>query len=98
MIARCQISGCHSVAAIVVINPRRHVCTECARLLASQRFPRAAVMLQLVAIAEALRQAANDLDELAGAAPLYELGALRRKGRGIVMAALSFADSFEIEN
>lgn len=56
------------------------------------RFPRAAAVLHMVAVAAVLRQAANDLDDLAGAAHAYEIGTLVRKARGIVLAACAFAD------
>lgn len=51
-------------------------------------------MLEITAIAGVLRQAATDLEELAGAAHTYELSTLRRKMRGIVAGALALAEGF----
>ena len=56
------------------------------------RFPRAAAVLRMVAVAAVLRQAANELDDLAGAAHAYEVGTLVLKARGIALAACAFAD------
>jgi hypothetical protein len=50
-------------------------------------FPRAAAMLEATRIADSLRRAAAELDELAGAAHAYEPGTLRRKVRAVVIAA-----------
>ena len=60
--------------------------------LADARFPRAAAMLDLAATAAVLRAAADELDELAGAAHSYEPGTLRRMARGIVLGALAFGE------
>jgi len=51
------------------------------------RFPRAAATLEVVRVAEALRAAAAQLDDLAGAAHAYEPGTLLRKVRTIVITA-----------
>jgi hypothetical protein len=59
--------------------------------MTAARYPRCALVLQMTAVAEALRQAATELDDLAAALPAYELGTARRKALGIVAAALAFA-------
>ena len=61
------------------------------RLRLVSKFPRAEAMLEATRIADALRAGANELDELAGAAPAYEIGTLRRKVRGIVLATVAAA-------
>ena len=55
------------------------------------RFPRASLMIEASGIADVFRQAATDLDELAGAAHAYDPGTLRRKIRAITLAAVSSA-------
>lgn len=60
--------------------------------LETARFPRVACMLQMTAVAEVLRQAATELDDLAGTAFAYDVGTLRRRARAIVLGALAFAD------
>jgi len=49
------------------------------------RFPRAAVTLEAVRVAEVFRATANELEEIAGAAPAFELGSLRRRVGGAVL-------------
>ncbi len=51
---------------------------QLARMRAVSRFPRAAVVLELLAIAELMRSAASDLDRLANDAARYEPNSLRR--------------------
>jgi hypothetical protein len=41
-------------------------------------------MLDAIAVAGVFRNAAIELEELAGSAPAYELGTLRRKMRAVV--------------
>jgi hypothetical protein len=55
------------------------------------RFPRTSLMLEAQGIADAFRQAATDLEELAGTAHAYEPGTLRRKIRAITLAAVASA-------
>ncbi|MEO7035600.1 MAG: hypothetical protein ABI548_16870 [Polyangiaceae bacterium] len=62
-----------------------------ARLRIVSRFPRADAVLESTRIAEALRNGANELDALAGCAHAYEIGTLRRKVRGIVLATVAAA-------
>ncbi|MEI9951849.1 MAG: hypothetical protein WDO74_23420 [Pseudomonadota bacterium] len=97
--ARCDVDGCHELASVHIIRTTQRVCAKCARQIAGvtpvlepARFPRAAIMLEAVAVAEVLRNAATELDELAGAAPAYEVGTLRRKVRAIVLGAVAFAE------
>jgi hypothetical protein len=99
---RCEIDGCDNRAVPHIQHGGQYICASCATDLAEcerepapvveARFPRAAVMLEAVAIAEVLRNAAAELDELAGAAPAYEIGTLRRKVRAVVLGALAFAE------
>lgn len=51
---------------------------QLARMHAVSRFPRAAVVLELLAIAELMRTAASELDRLATDAGRYEPNSLRR--------------------
>jgi hypothetical protein len=96
----CEIDGCRNPAAYNLAHGGQRICQSCAADLAecerpfieTARFPRAAAMLEATAIAAALRQAADELDELAGAAHAYEPGTLRRKVRAIALSALAFAD------
>ncbi|MEI9936690.1 MAG: hypothetical protein WDO69_05650 [Pseudomonadota bacterium] len=62
-----------------------------ARLRVVSKFPRADAVLESTRIAEALRAGADELDALAGAAHAYEIGTLRRKVRGIVLATVAAA-------
>ena len=55
-------------------------------------------MLQMTAVAEVLRSAAEALDALAAQAHAFEIGALRRKARGIVLSALTFAEGTTAED
>ena len=57
------------------------------RVAREGRFPRTLLMLETASVADGLRRAADELDDLAEQAFLYELGTLRRKLRGIVIAA-----------
>ncbi|MEI9940041.1 MAG: hypothetical protein WDO69_22705 [Pseudomonadota bacterium] len=91
MSVRCEIEGCHEPAAVHVLHPRRRICSACAADLTASKYPRCTLVLQMSATAEALRQAATELDDLAGTAPLYELGTLRRKAQGVIAATLAFA-------
>jgi hypothetical protein len=62
------------------------------------RFPRVEAVLEAARIADVLRNAAQELDDLATAAPHYELGTLRRKIRGVTLAtihAVVEAEGFE---
>lgn len=52
------------------------------------RFPRAATVLDAAAIAETLRKAATELDELAGCAHAYDPATFRRKVRAITVHTL----------
>jgi hypothetical protein len=49
----------------------------------SQRFPRAEAVIEAATAADMLRRAADELDELAGAAHQLEPGTLRRRVRAI---------------
>jgi hypothetical protein len=55
------------------------------------RFPRAASMLEAMAVAQVFSGAAIELEELAGSAHVYNASTLRRKVRGIVAAAVQLA-------
>ena len=95
--ARCELDErCTNPASVHLLNPSLRVCAKCAedlqRAATEAKFPRAGAMLQMVAAAEVLKQAARDLEELAGAAPAYEVSTLRRKARGIIMGALAFSE------
>lgn len=96
--AKCDTPDCCNVASVRLFNSLHRVCSECAReisssaahLVTASRFPRAAIMLEATAVADVLRKAADDLDEIAGSAPAYEVGTLRRKIRAIVVGASGF--------
>lgn len=98
--AECDVPDCRNPASVHLFNSLKRVCAPCAREISqaaseqinATRFPRAATMLQATAIAQVLRRAADDLDELAGSAPAYELGTLRRKVRAIVLGAVMYAE------
>jgi hypothetical protein len=49
------------------------------------RFPRAGLVLNMVALAEAFRAAAIELEELSGSSHAYEIGTLRRKVRAVLV-------------
>lgn len=68
-----------------------------ARLRVVSRFPRAEAMLEATRIADAFKAGADALDDLAGAAFAYEVGTLRRKMRGIVLATVEAAVEAEGE-
>jgi hypothetical protein len=55
-----------------------------ARMLATARFPRAAVVVEILAIAELCRGATRALEGLAENAANYEPGSLRRLAHGLV--------------
>lgn len=55
------------------------------------RFPRASLTLEAQNIANVFRQAAVDLEEVAGASHAYDPGTLRRKIRAITLAAVASA-------
>ena len=86
---RCEIAGCHNRATVHVLHPMRRVCSVCA---AELRFPRVACMLEATRVADALRSAATELEELAGSAPAYELSTLRRKVRAVIVGVAAFAE------
>jgi hypothetical protein len=59
------------------------------------RFPRATAMLKMVATADVLRAAADELDALAGDAHRFDIGTLRRQARAIVFAVVALLHSGE---
>jgi hypothetical protein len=95
--AKCEIIGCDGKASVHAINPVRRVCSACADDLNAAKFPRAQAMLEIAAVVGVLRQAADDLETLAGEAPFLEIGTLRRKARSMLAGSLALADGFTIE-
>ena len=91
---RCESDGCHNTAAVHVLHPRARVCENCADEMTERRFPRAKLTLDAITVAGVFRNAAIELEELAGAAPAYEIGTLRRKMRAVIVGALMFAEGF----
>ena len=57
-----------------------------ARMLATSRFPRAALAVEILAIAELCRGAVSALEALAENAGNYEPSTLRREAHGLVRA------------
>lgn len=98
--AKCDTPDCGNFATVHLMHSLKRVCGFCAQEIQNEvrevitraRFPRAAITLEAIAVAEVLRNAATELDELAGSAPAYEVGTLRGKVRAIVLGALAFAD------
>lgn len=60
-----------------------------ARVLATGRFPRAAVVVEILAIAELCRATVSALEALALNAPLYEPSTLRREAYGLVRSLVA---------
>lgn len=85
-----QFAMCRACSAVAVEEPEQ-LCAECAGkrelvvlALAAPRFPRAAVALEAMGLAELCRGAASELDALAGDAGLHEPGTLRRRAHAVV--------------
>jgi hypothetical protein len=103
--AKCDVPDCRNPVSVHLLHSLKRVCADCAHEISkaaseqimAARFPRAATMLQATEVAQVLRRAADDLDEIAGSAPAYELGTLRRKVRAIVLGVVAVAESSTAE-
>lgn len=101
--ARCELDErCRNPASVHLMNPTLRVCTKCAeelrRAATEAKFPRAAAMLRATAISACLRQAADELDAIAGNASSYEeVSTLRRRIREVVIGVAAFADGTTCE-